>query len=222
VIENWALLLLWGAVVGLDLVSVAQVMVARPIVAGTVAGIIVGDPVAGGTVGAVLELYALDVLPVGAVRYPDYGLGAVAAAVTAAGAPGVLGTGVAVCVGLGAAYLGELSIRLVRSANTKDVRRQRTALDAGDAGAVVSTHLRCLARDAARSVAVTVVGVTIAVAAYRWFPVTIQGAVLVTVVVVGAAIGAAAAGGMRLSGRGLALRWFALGVAAGAVVAVAT
>jgi hypothetical protein len=44
----------------------------------------------------------------------------------------------------------------------------------------------------------------------------------VTVVVVGAAIGAAAAGGMRLSGRGLALRWFALGVAAGAVVAVAT
>jgi hypothetical protein len=43
---------------------------------------------------------------------------------------------------------------------------------------------------------------------------------LVTVVLSGAAIGAAAAGGMRLSGRGLALRWFALGVVAGVIVTV--
>jgi mannose/fructose/N-acetylgalactosamine-specific phosphotransferase system component IIC len=220
VIEQWVWLLLWGGIVGLDLVSVGQVMFARPLVAGTVAGLIVGDPVAGGTVGVVLELFALDVLPVGAVRYPDYGLGAVAAAATAAGAPGALGTGVATCVGLGVAYLGEVGIRVVRSRNTEDVRRHRTALDAGEPRTVVSTHLRCLARDAARALVVTGVGLLLAAAVYRWPPVTVGGAVLVTVVLSGAAIGAAAAGGMRLSGRGLALRWFALGVVAGVIVTV--
>ncbi len=219
-IEQWGWLLLWGTVVGLDLVSVGQVMIARPLVAGTVAGLIVGDPVAGGTVGVVLELFALDVLPVGAVRYPDYGLGAVAAAATAAGAPGALGTGVGVCVGLGVAYLGEVGIRVVRSRNTEDVRRHRAALDAGETTAVVSTHLRCLARDALRALSVTAAGLLLAAAAYRWPPVTVGGAVLVTVVLSGAAIGAAAAGGMRLSGRGLALRWFALGVAAGVALVV--
>jgi mannose/fructose/N-acetylgalactosamine-specific phosphotransferase system component IIC len=220
VIENWVWLLLWGTVVGLDLVSVGQVMFARPLVAGTVAGMIVGDPIAGGTVGVVLELFALDVLPVGAVRYPDYGIGAVAAAATAAGAPGALGTGVAVCVGLGVAYLGEVGIRVVRSRNTEDMRRNRAALEEGDESVVIGTHLRSLLRDAVRSVAVTAAGLLLAVAAYRWSPVSARGAVLVTIVLVGAAIGAAAGGGMRLGGRGLALRWFGLGVAAGVVLVV--
>ncbi len=218
--ENWVWLLLWGTVVGLDLVSVGQVMFARPLVAGTVAGMIVGDPVAGGTVGVVLELFALDVMPVGAVRYPDYGIGAVAAAATAAGAPGALGTGVAVCVGLGVAYLGEVGIRVVRSRNTEDMRRNRAALEEGDESVVIATHLRGLLRDTLRSVAVTAAGLLLAAAAYRWAQVTVRGAVLVTIVLVGAAIGAAAAGGMRLSGRGLALRWFGLGMAAGVVLVV--
>ena len=218
--ENWVWLLLWGTVVGLDLVSVGQVMFARPLVAGTVAGRIVGGPVAGGTVGVVLELFALDVMPVGAVRYPDYGIGAVAAAATAAGAPGALGTGVAVCVGLGVAYLGEVGIRVVRSRNTEDMRRNRAALEEGDESVVIATHLRGLLRDTLRSVAVTAAGLLLAAAAYRWAPVTVRGAVLVTIVLVGAAVGAAAAGGMRLSGRGLALRWFGLGMAAGVVLVV--
>lgn len=218
--ESWVWLLLWGTVVGLDLVSVGQVMFARPLVAGTVAGMILGDPIAGGTVGVVLELFALDVMPVGAVRYPDYGIGAVAAAATAAGAPGALGTGVAVCVGLGVAYLGEVGIRVVRSRNTEDMRRNRAALEEGDESVVIATHLRGLLRDTLRSVAVTGAGLLLAAAAYRWSPITVRGAVLVTIVLVGAAIGAAAAGGMRLSGRGLALRWFGLGVAAGVIVVV--
>ncbi len=214
-IEHFGWLLLWGTVVGLDLVSVGQVMIARPLVAGSVAGAILGDPVAGATVGVVLELFALDVLPVGAVRYPDYGLGAVAAAATAAGAPGALGTGLGVCVGLAVAYLGEVGIRFVRGRNTADVRFRRDALDAGDAAVVGGTQLRGLVRDALRSAVITAVGLAIAAAVYRWPPVTVEGAVLVTVVLIGAALGAAATGGMRVSGRGVQLRWFALGVAGG-------
>ena len=113
----------WGTLVGLDLISVGQFMLARPLVAGTVAGVIVGDPVAGGMVGAVLELFALDVLPVGAVRYPDYGIGAVAGTVVAADAPRLLGMGLAVAVGLAIAYLGELGIARVRTMNSHDLRR---------------------------------------------------------------------------------------------------
>ena len=36
-------LLLWGTLVGLDLVSVPQIMIARPLVAGAGAGLILGD-----------------------------------------------------------------------------------------------------------------------------------------------------------------------------------
>ncbi len=81
------LLLAWGTVVALDLVSVPQAMYARPLVAGMVAGLIAGDVMAGLQLGVLLELFALDVLPVGAARYPDHGPATVAAVAAAAGAP---------------------------------------------------------------------------------------------------------------------------------------
>ena len=208
---------LWGTIVGLDLISVGQFMVARPLVAGTVAGVILGDPVAGGMVGAVLELFALDVLPVGAVRYPDYGVGAVAAALTAANAPHVLALGLAVAVGLVVAYLGELGISVVRSATTNDVRRHEHALDAGDWGAILSVHRRGLGRDLARAAVVTAAGLMIATVFTRFNFVNVRGAILVSVVVVGAGMGTAAAGAMRLGGRGFGLKWFVLGLVGGTV-----
>ena len=59
------LLVIWGMLVGLDLVSVPQAMIARPVVAGAVAGWLAGDVEAGLRVGVLFELFALDVLPVG-------------------------------------------------------------------------------------------------------------------------------------------------------------
>ena len=58
------LLVIWGTLVGLDLVSVPQAMIARPVVAGAVAGWLAGDVEAGLRVGVLFELFALDVLPV--------------------------------------------------------------------------------------------------------------------------------------------------------------
>lgn len=210
-------LLLWGMIAGLDLVSLAQVMVGRPFVAGTVAGMLLGDPAAGAMVGATLELFALDLLPVGGARYPDYGPAAVAGTATAAGAPGVLGFGPGIAVALVVGYLGELAIQVVRRQNSADVRRSRAGLDAGDLGAIRRVHWRGMLRDAVRALAVTLLGLLLAGAVRRWLPLSVRGAVLVATVAIGTAVAVAAAGALRLSGRGRARAWLAAGMVAGVV-----
>ncbi|MGH7535587.1 MAG: PTS sugar transporter subunit IIC, partial [Gemmatimonadales bacterium] len=116
-LHSAALLVGWGTLVGLDLVSVPQAMISRPMVAGAVAGVLTGDLEAGLRVGLLFELFALDVLPIGAVRYPDYGPATVAATALAAGAPWELGLGLSAALGLAVAILGGWSLQLVRRAN---------------------------------------------------------------------------------------------------------
>jgi mannose/fructose/N-acetylgalactosamine-specific phosphotransferase system component IIC len=217
---EFSLLVLWGTMVGLDMASVGQVMISRPLVAGTVAGVILGDPVSGGTVGMILELFALDVLPVGSVRYPDYGLGAIAAATAAAGAPGVFGVGVAIAVGLVVAYVGEVGVVMIRRANSRDVRRHREELDAGRLRTVRDIHYRGLLRDVVRSSVVTLFGLGLAVAAYRWAPATRIGALLMTLVLIGTSLGAATSGMFRMVGQTTVVRWFGLGIVLGILFVV--
>ncbi len=214
-------LLAWGVVVGLDLVSVAQVMVARPFAAGTIAGAIAGDPLAGALVGVTLELFALDTLPVGAARYPDYGPAAVASTATAVGAPGVLGLGPAVAVGLLVAYAGEFSLQVVRRLNSADAQRNREGLDAGVVPIIRRVHGRGLLRDAVRVLLVTAMGLLLAAAVRRWLPLDIRGAILVATVALGAALAVGATGALRLAGRRSGRAWLAAGFLAGAVWLVA-
>lgn len=68
-----------GGVVGLDATSFPQVMISRPLVAGTLAGLLFGHPAEGAMLGAILEIFDLGILPVGAARYPDSGTATVAA-----------------------------------------------------------------------------------------------------------------------------------------------
>src|SRR5438105_2334045 len=88
-IEVLIALLVWGTLVGVDLVSLPQMMIARPLVAGTVAGAILGDIPTGLKLGVVFELLQYDILPVGAVRYPEYGPATVAAVATAHASAGL-------------------------------------------------------------------------------------------------------------------------------------
>jgi PTS system mannose-specific IIC component len=210
-----AWLLLWGTVAGLDLATVGQVMVGRPIVAGVVAGMLAGDPAAGAFVGVTLELFALDLLPVGGARYPDYGPAAVAGVATAAGAPGLLGLGPAIAVALVVGYVGELTVQLVRRRNSVDVRRRRAELDAGDLAGIWRVQWHGLARDAGRALVVTLFGLALAAAVRRWLPLTVRGSVLVAAAAVGAAVAVAVTGALRLSGRGRARAWLAAGIVAG-------
>ena len=210
-------LLLWGTLVGLDLASVAQVMIARPLVAGVVAGAILGDVHAGLTVGVILELFALEILPFGASKYPDYGLGAVAAAATATGAPGLFGPGIGVAVGLVIAYSGELAVQLVRRRNSLDVRKNAAALDAGDVRMIYLIHFRGIARDAVRAFALTGLGLLLAGAVRVVQPVTVRSAVVLSAVAIGVGLGTALVGGARMARGGRSgWAWLATGLAAGA------
>src|SRR6476661_8361779 len=196
-----AALLVWGTVVGLDLVSVAQSMIARPLVAGAVAGLLLGDPAAGFRVGVLLELFALDVLPIGAARYPDYGPATVAAAAVAAGSPWELSLGLAGTVGLLVSVVGGWSLQQLRRRNAEAVQRSAAALAAGESAAIRRLQYGGIARDALRSALLTAAGLAAAWVANRWLVLDRLTAVALTLVLVGAGIAAALGGALRSAGR---------------------
>jgi len=210
----------WGTLVGLDLVSVAQSMIARPFVAGGVAGLLLGDPMAGLRAGVLLELFALDVLPVGAARYPDYGTATLAAAALLAGSPWELSLGLAGTVGLLVSVLGGWSLQQLRRLNAEAVQHHAAALAAGESSAIRRLQYTSVARDALRSALVTMIGLAGAWAAERWLILDRRTAVALTLVVVGAGLAASIGGALRSAGRGRRRTWLAAGLAVGAAVAV--
>jgi len=121
-----------GALLGLDVVAFPQAMLSRPIVAATLTGGFLGVPERGLLVGVALEFFALESMPFGATRYPEWGSASVVgAALFAPVAEGTAGAMLlAVLVALGTAGLGGSSVHLLRRVNAALARRQqvRTAL----------------------------------------------------------------------------------------------
>ena len=217
-LEHQGLLLVWGTLVGLDLTSVPQMMIARPLVAGVVGGAILGDVGTGLRLGVVFELLQHDILHLGAVRYPEYGPATVAGVAAAHAAAGALGVGLGAVVGLFTGLLGGVSLHALRRLNTRAVRRVSAALDAGDATALVRLHVTSIARDAVRAALVTAVGLLLAagVREFLFGTLSVRGAMVVAATATGTAVAAVAAGTLRLVGRGAALGWFAAGLLGGA------
>jgi PTS system mannose-specific IIC component len=208
------LLLAWGVVAALDLVSGPQALFARPLVAGTVAGALAGDVEAGLRVGVILELFALDVLPVGAARYPDYGPATVAGVAAVAGLPWAERTGLAVLLALLLAVLGGWTMQWQRHANARAVDRRLADLAAGRADAVAVLHYEGVLRDAARGIVLTGVGLALAVAT-RTFALPSALSQLLLAAAVGSAVTAVAAGAVRGAGKGARFRWVLAGMAVG-------
>jgi PTS system mannose-specific IIC component len=218
-------LLAWGTLVGLDLVSVPQIMIARPLIAGAGAGLLVGDLGAGLLVGMMFELFQYDVLPVGAVRYPEYGPASVAAVAVAhaGGADGlaaVLALGLSTPVGLVTAMAGGLSLHVLRRINARAVHAADGRLESGDPRALAWLHWSSVGRDAIRALVVTALGLGLGwvVLTFVIDSLTLQGAALLTAAAVGGAFAAAAAGLLRNVGAGANLKWLASGLAAGTLV----
>ena len=216
-IELLIALLVWGTLVGVDLVSLPQMMIARPLVAGTVAGAILGDIPTGLKLGVVFELLQYDILPVGAVRYPEYGPATVAAVATAHASSGVLGLGLGALVGLVTGLFGGVTINVLRRVNSRIIHAATAQLETGDPDVLVRVHVGGVLRDALRAALVTVVGLTLAWLARPLLgsALTVRGAMLLAVAAVAAALAAGAAGTLRLVGRGPNLAWFAAGLGGG-------
>lgn len=216
-----AALLGWGTLAGVDLVTGPQVLLARPLVAGLGAGVLMGDVSTGLAVGLALELFALDVLPVGASRYPDYGAATVGAVVLASG----LGDwrqslGVGVAYGLLLAVLGGWSLQWQRAAAGRALRTHAAGLAAGQARTIRRLHWRGVASDVGRCALLT--GVALAGAATLQERLDVSGPrfALVSAVAVGAGLAAALGGALRGAGHGTRLRWLAAGAGIGVLLAV--
>ena len=215
------LLLAWGMLVGLDLVSVPQMMIARPIVAGPIAGVIVGDVSMGLQLGVVFELFQYDVLPVGGVRSPEYGPATVAAVSAAEAATGMVGIGIGAFVGLVTGMVGGISMHLLRRMNARAVHAAQGPLEAGDTRVLVGLHAMGILRDAARAALVTAFGLGVAQLARIFFAgqLTTRGATLLAVAAVAAALAAGTVGTFRLLGGGPHLRWLVAGALGGTALA---
>lgn len=120
---TWLTVAVVGGLVGLDTTSCPQIMISRPLVAGTLTGALLGSPVSGLTVGFVMEAFALLTLPVGAARYPEAGTATVAAVGGGvAFAPGSFAPGVlalAIAFALAWEWVGGETVVLLRRTNGK-------------------------------------------------------------------------------------------------------
>ncbi|HQR18640.1 MAG TPA: PTS sugar transporter subunit IIC [Gemmatimonadales bacterium] len=209
------LLLCWGTVVGLDLASVPQGLLARPLVAASVAGWFLGDVEAGLRVGALLELFALDVLPVGASRYPEYGPASIGAVLLANALPAPAGMGVAALLGLGLALFAGWTLDWLRHANARHVHRLADALHTGSPAVIRRLQYAGLGRDTLRSLGVTTLAMLSALLIAGWWGPSTPLPPQLTPVMVGVGAAAALTGALRTAGTGRRLAWLGVGVAAG-------
>ena len=208
-------LVVWAIVVGLDLASVLQSLINRPLVAGAIAGVIVGDPGAGLRVGAALELFALDVLPIGASRYPDYGAATVAAVLLAAQQSWVTALGPAVLFGVVLAQVGSWSIVAHRRVTAWALRRTAGALDRGEPGVAGRVHLAGLIADLLRSGLLAALGIGLATQLAQVPHFDVQTARALTIVAVAGGFVAAIGGALRRAGTARRIAWLAGGMALG-------
>ena len=210
---------LLGAVLGLDTVSFPQAMLSRPLVAATCGGALLGEPLSGLMMGAALELIALETLPFGASRYPEWGsASAVGGAIFAEAPDHAAGAmTLALIAALTTAWFGGWTMVKLRQLNARWAGSSQRALDAGARGSVIGLQLKGLTADLARGLLVTIAAWALfqpiaAIALSEW---TID-ARLSRAIAVGAATSVAAGAAWKIFHGSTAARWtFVAGLALG-------
>jgi mannose/fructose/N-acetylgalactosamine-specific phosphotransferase system component IIC len=155
---SWLPLVVLGAIVALDATSLGQLMLSRPIIAGTLAGALTGLPFEGALVGALLEALSLGIMPVGASKYPETGTAAVAAVGTL-GLSGVAPTPAAMLLtlvyGLIWQHLSGATVVAGRHLNERVVRAGRLAVAGRLDRLIEHRHAASVGLDLLRGMAVT-------------------------------------------------------------------
>lgn len=203
-----------GAVLGLDVVSFPQAMVSRPIVAATAAGALIGQPLRGLVMGVALEFFALESLPFGASRYPEWGSAAVVGgalfAMTPDNTPAAM-TMAALAALITATVGGTSMVALRRWSHAVAASRQQ-ALAEGSGRAIVGLQLAGMTADLLRGGILTFGALAVfdplrtAILATFTFPGTLSRAVVVSVA---SAVGLAAVWKVVRTTEGA--RWWLLG-----------
>src|SRR6185437_1563576 len=174
--------------------------------------------------GAVLELMAMETLPVGASRYPEWGSAAVVAGTLAAvrDVPRSGALVVAVFAGIATAWAGGWSMYGLRRLNGGWAERMQPAVEAGSWRAVVGLQLRGLTADLVRAALLTLVALLVWRPIDRWLlsrwslDLVVSHSILVAV-----AAAAAASAIWRLGHGATGARWYLLGgLAAGMALVV--
>lgn len=149
---------LLGALLGLDTVSFPQAMLARPIVAATCGGALLGSPLSGLMMGAALELIAVETLPFGASRYPEWGSASAVGGALFADSPGHPASAmtIALVAALSTAWVGSWSMVKLRQANARWATDVHRGLEAGARGTVIGLQLKGMTADLLRGFVLTV------------------------------------------------------------------
>ncbi len=203
-----------GAVMGLDVVSFPQAMISRPIVAATAAGALIGEADRGLAIGVALEFFALESLPFGASRYPEWGSAAVVGgalfAMTPDNAPAAMT--IASLAALITASIGGNSMIWMRRFLARVAQTRQATLAEGSGRAVVGLQLAGMTADLLRGFVLTLAALTIfsplrtLVLATSTFPGTFSRAVVVSVA---SAVGLAAV--WKVVRMTAGARWWLLG-----------
>ncbi len=152
-------LALLGGILGLDVVSFPQAMISRPLVAATLSGALIGQAASGLLVGAALELIALETLPFGASRYPEWGSASVVGGAIFASYPAhpAGSMTLAILAALATTWIGGWTMVKLRQMNAVWAGRRRPALEAGARGAVIELQLLGMTADFLRGAVLTAV-----------------------------------------------------------------
>ena len=213
-----------GAVLGLDTVSFPQAMLSRPLVAATLGGALVGSPMGGLLVGATLELIALETLPFGASRYPEWGSASVVGGALYGSSP-VPAAGaltLALLAAIATAWIGGWTMVRLRQRNGRWSAKAQPALSAGARGTVITLQLKGMTADLVRGAVLT------ALAILAFEPLNVASLALWTVdarvsraLAVGIALSVAVAASWKLFHGSIPARWvFPLGLVLGMALTV--
>lgn len=149
--SDFMILALLGGLVAIDETAFLQIMISRPLVAGSLVGLAFGDLDSGLFFGAMAELIYLDALPAGAARFPDSGLATVVGTglIVLAGRHGMSPSAgvwlVALLMAVLVGRVGERTITFVRRRNNGLCEEAVRRLESGQLRAVSVYHLMGLA-----------------------------------------------------------------------------
>ncbi len=171
--EVLATLLAVGTARGLDGVTLGHGKLSRPLVGAALAGRVFGALWPATVAGVFLEAIALETLPVGASRYPDWApAGIVAGTIAATVTPFAPAFVLALVGGLVTGWVGGQSMVVLRHANGRRIARARESLDDGVPGTAGRLLALGIATDAVRGALVVAAGLALvplsALVAARW------------------------------------------------------